>query len=97
MTDAPRTVRVVIRGRVQGVGYRDWTHGRARLLGLDGWVRNRSDGAVEALFSGPPGAVAAMLQDAHQGPPLAKVSAVEEIDVSGESAVPGAFQVRYSV
>lgn len=97
MTKAARTVRVVIRGRVQGVGFRDWTHGRARLLGVDGWVRNRPDGTVEALFSGSPGAVAAMLQDVQQGPPLAHVMGVAEIDVGDERAVPGDFQVRYSV
>ena len=46
-------VRVTIKGRVQGVGFRYWICGEARRLGLRGWVRNRPDGAVEALFAGP--------------------------------------------
>ena len=45
--------RVVVRGRVQGVGYRAWTEDTAILNGLDGWVRNRRDGTVEAVFAGP--------------------------------------------
>ena len=47
------TVRVRISGRVQGVWYRGWTVDEARRLGLSGWVRNRRDGSVEAVFSGP--------------------------------------------
>ena len=77
MTDSPRTVRVVIRGRVQGVGYRDWTHGRDRLLGLDGWVRNRDDGSVEALVSGPTKAVEAFVASAMKGPPAARIGHVD--------------------
>lgn len=92
----PKTVRVIIRGRVQGVGYRDWTQGHARMLGLDGWVRNCDDGTVEALFSGPADQVARMLADARQGPPLARVTAVDEIAVGDERAPAGSFQVRYS-
>lgn len=91
-----RTVRVLIRGRVQGVGYRDWTQGRARTLGLAGWVRNRADGTVEALLSGPAAEVAQMLKDVQQGPPLARVSAVEEIALGDEAPVAGEFQVRYT-
>ena len=50
---APQRVRVVISGRVQGVWYRGWTVDEARARGLDGWVRNRRDGSVEAVFQGP--------------------------------------------
>ena len=51
---ANKTVTVKIEGRVQGVYYRAWTEQTARALGLDGSVRNASDGSVEAVFSGPP-------------------------------------------
>jgi acylphosphatase len=70
-------LRAVITGRVQGVGYRDWTFHRAYRLGLDGWVRNLRTGAVEALFSGPRPAVERMLLDCRDGPPLARVDRVE--------------------
>jgi acylphosphatase len=70
--------RVVIRGRVQGVGYRAWTEYTALELGLEGWVRNRSDGMVEALFAGPVDDVVAMLEACRQGPPGARVEAIDE-------------------
>lgn len=73
---AVKSVRVRIEGRVQGVWYRGWTVDEARRRNLDGWVRNRSDGSVEALFSGPKEAVDAMLDACRQGPPAANVSAV---------------------
>jgi acylphosphatase len=69
---------VVIRGRVQGVGYRAWTEYTARGHGLEGWVRNRRDGGVEAVFAGPPGTVAAMIEACRRGPPGARVDAIEE-------------------
>ena len=71
------TVRVVVSGRVQGVWFRAWTEQTARSFGLHGWVRNRRDGSVEAVVSGEPTAVAAMLEAFWQGPDLARVSAVE--------------------
>ncbi|MBO6783818.1 MAG: acylphosphatase [Alphaproteobacteria bacterium] len=70
-------VRVRIRGRVQGVYFRAWTVQRARDLCLDGWVRNRTDGSVEALFSGPGDQVERMIAECHDGPPHAAVEAVE--------------------
>jgi acylphosphatase len=73
-----RAVRVRIEGRVQGVWFRAWTEDRARALGLGGWVRNRRDGSVEALFAGPESAVAAMLAACRQGPPAARVTNVVE-------------------
>ncbi|CAN1135553.1 acyP [Linum perenne] len=72
-----KTVRVVIKGRVQGVFYRDWTVGNATELGLKGWVRNRRDGTVEALFSGEPGKVEEMEQRCRRGPPSAIVTGLE--------------------
>ena len=68
---------VVIRGRVQRVGYRAWTEYTALELGLEGWVRNRSDGTVEALFAGPANDVAAMLEACRLGPPGARVEAID--------------------
>lgn len=67
---------VTIRGRVQGVGYRAWLEHRAMRAGLEGWVRNRSDGSVEALFCGPPRMVAEMVALCRHGPPSARVEAV---------------------
>lgn len=71
---------MVIRGRVQGVGYRYWTSREAERRGLNGHVRNRADGGVEARFSGPPDVVAAMLDACRSGPADAVVSSVEAID-----------------
>jgi acylphosphatase len=70
---ARQTVRLRITGRVQGVWYRGWTVETARRLGLDGWVRNRADGSVEVLISGPEAAVQAMIWACRQGPPAARV------------------------
>jgi acylphosphatase len=69
---------VVIRGRVQGVGYRVWTEVTALERGLEGWVRNRSDGSVEAVFGGPEGDVAAMIAECSHGPPGAWVDAIDQ-------------------
>jgi acylphosphatase len=86
-----RAVRVRITGRVQGVYYRGWTEDNALELGLDGWVRNRRDGAVEALFSGSRASIAEMLKRCHDGPPSARVEAVEIVE---EGAVaPSGFAV----
>ncbi len=70
-------MRVRIRGRVQGVFFRGWLIERAVALGLDGWVRNRRDGSVDALFIGFPAAIEAAVTSCRQGPPLAEVSAAE--------------------
>jgi acylphosphatase len=67
---------VTIRGRVQGVGYRAWVEYQAMAYGLEGWVRNRRDGSVEALFAGPAKAVAEMVALCRHGPPSARVTAV---------------------
>lgn len=67
-------VRAVIKGQVQGVFYRNWTVENATQLGLKGWVRNKRDGTVEALFSGNPDAVQEMEQRCRRGPPAAVVT-----------------------
>jgi acylphosphatase len=69
--------RVVVRGLVQGVGFRVSCARRAQRLGLAGAVRNCPDGTVEAAFEGPPDAVEAMVAWCRQGPPMAEVSGVE--------------------
>lgn len=71
-------VRVRISGRVQGVWYRGWAVDTARDLGVQGWVRNRRDGTVEALLAGSPEAVRRMVEACWQGPPAAQVAEVVE-------------------
>jgi len=70
--------RLTITGRVQGVGYRDWAIEIGLRLGLTGWVRNRRDGAVEALIVGEEAAVGRMIEACRRGPSLARV---DEIDI----------------
>jgi acylphosphatase len=72
---------VVIGGRVQGVGFRATCQWRAQDLGLAGWVRNRADGRVEAVFEGPPEAVEEMVAWCRVGP---RAAAVAEVDISTE-------------
>ena len=88
MSDVIR--RVVIRGRVQGVGFRAWTEHVALQRGLEGFVRNRRDGTVEALFAGPADEVAAMIEACRRGPPGARVDAVE-----AHEAGPDLMALRY--
>ncbi len=68
---------LVIRGRVQAVGFRAWTEYSALKRGLEGYVRNRRDGTVEAVLAGPADAVDAMIEACRQGPPGARVDAVD--------------------
>ena len=88
-----RSILVRISGRVQGVGYRDWTQRKAIDLGLSGWVRNLASGEVEALFSGSAGAVEAMLAACRRGPQLARVNDVKVTETT--EAASGPFAVRY--
>jgi acylphosphatase len=69
--------RLTITGRVQGVGYRDWTIATAQRLRLSGWVRNRMDGAVEALVVGEDNAVGEMIDACRRGPTMARVDNVD--------------------
>ena len=78
------TVRVSISGRVQGVGFRYYTLREARRRGVHGWVRNRSDGTVEAMLQGSREAVDGLLAWARTGPPSARVSDVEVSEGEGE-------------
>jgi acylphosphatase len=79
---------LVIRGQVQAVGFRDWMTARATVLGLSGWVRNRDDGAVEALVAGDPAAVEELLRACRRGPRLARVTSIEE-DLAPPPDTPG--------
>jgi len=88
------TVRVVVSGRVQGVWFRAWTEQEATALGLDGWVRNRHDGTVEAVLSGTGEVVEAMIERLRDGPPMAEVAAIDRYDHE-EPVAPG-FAVRSS-
>jgi acylphosphatase len=73
------TIRqVTITGRVQGVGYRAWVERQARARHLEGWVRNRRDGSVEALFAGPADVVSEMVTLCRRGPVSARVDAIRE-------------------
>jgi acylphosphatase len=80
---------LVIHGRVQGVGFRESMRWEAERLGVTGWVRNRSDGAVEAMVQGSPEAVQAMVAWARRGPPAA---AVERVDVAPAEGQFSAFE-----
>jgi acylphosphatase len=79
-----RAVRLTIRGRVQGVGYRFWASQVAQDLGLDGWVRNRFDGSVELLAAGSPSAIEALVEACRAGPAAAIVSAIEQLEAEDE-------------
>ena len=79
--------QLVIRGRVQGVGYRDAMIGRASALGVAGWVRNRSDGAVEALVQGDAAAVESLVAWCHRGPPAAQVTGISNSVVETDPAL----------
>ncbi|MGG5885771.1 acylphosphatase [Falsiroseomonas sp. HC035] len=69
---------LAITGRVQGVGYRDWLVREAQRRGIQGWVRNRPDGSVQALVAGESEAVKAVVAACHRGPLFARVSQVAE-------------------
>lgn len=93
MSDTMKTLHLVMYGRVQGVWYRDSMRREAEHLGVSGWVRNRSDGAVEAMVQGEAAAVDELVRWAHCGPQLAEVERVEVEPGSGSFA---GFEVRGS-
>jgi acylphosphatase len=89
-----RRVHAIVSGRVQGVSYRATTAAQARRLGVVGWVRNRVDGTVELEAEGEDDKVAALLAWCEQGPPTARVSGVNAIDV-GVTGADRDFSIRH--
>jgi acylphosphatase len=87
--------RLVIRGRVQGVGYRDAAVQAAFELDVCGWVRNRPDGSVEAMAQGEPEAVERFVAWCRRGPPLARVADVTSTDALVDAALE-AFEMRFT-
>jgi len=83
MVDSIR--EVTITGRVQGVGYRAWIDHQARAGGLEGWVRNRRDGSVDALFAGPAETVSQMIASCYRGPSSARVDDVQQKNASRDA------------
>lgn len=95
--DESHDTRLMINGRVQGVGYRAWLAQEAQRRGLRGWVRNRASGAVEARLIGPKPAVEDMIAACHRGPAAARVERVEVLPPGDAAMDPGAataFTVR---
>jgi len=87
-------LRLMMIGRVQGVGYRDWAVETAQRLNLSGWVRNRMDGSVEAVVSGDEAAIADFIAGARVGPPAARVDRIDQNPAEDEAALPYPFDRR---
>lgn len=88
-----REMTAVVRGKVQGVWFRGWTREVARALGVTGWVRNLPDGAVEVLARGSGEQLDRLEESLRQGPPLARVAAVETRRADADGPLPD-FRVR---
>ena len=87
--------RILVSGRVQGVGYGAWTAEQARSLGIDGWVRNRRDGTVEILAAGHEESVDALAGRCREGPRMARVDSVSVVPCDEEA--PEGFEQRPTV
>ena len=88
------TQRIMVTGRVQGIGYRTWTMGAARDLGVRGWVRNSNGSGIEILATGDDEAMAILVEACRQGPRLARV---ENVDVEpAEDAGWKGFSKRFA-
>jgi len=90
VTEERKSVRLRIEGRVQGVWYRGWTVRTAGRVGVDGWVRNLRDGAVEAVLAGSDMAIEAMIKRCWRGPPAANVQNIHQEPFEGD--VPEGFR-----
>jgi acylphosphatase len=92
-----RFVHVTIRGEVQGVGFRAWLERQAHERGLDGWVRNRREGTVEAVFAGPAHAVDAIIETCRQGPDGAGVAGIDLREEDAAGLIPSSRQAGFYV
>jgi acylphosphatase len=92
-----RAVRLMVRGRVQGVGFRYFAERTAARLGLAGWVRNRADGSVEAVAAGEAAQVEAMVEACRRGPSSARVDSLDVLDASEADLVLVRAGERFSV
>ena len=90
---APGTMHLVIRGRVQGVGFRWYVREVARAAGVSGWVRNNPDGSVELAASGPAASLTELREAVQAGPPGARVATVDELPATSPAALPFPFTV----
>ncbi len=88
---------IIVRGKVQGVGYRAWLEDEAVARGLAGWTRNRRDGTVEAVLSGSEEAVAALIAKCRHGPGMARVSAIDNEPAGEDMLNLRASDERFSV
>lgn len=95
MSDVIR--HIIVRGRVQGVGYRAWIEGEAVAQGLAGWARNRKDGSVEAVLSGPESDVVALIAKCQHGPGMARVTTIDNEPASEDMLNLRASGERFSV
>ena len=86
--------RLRIHGRVQGVGFRAFVYREARLMEIDGWVRNRRDGTVEALAWGEAASIDGLLMKIEEGPTYGRVERVDVTVETGEDARPSGFNIR---
>jgi acylphosphatase len=86
--------RVIVRGRVQGVGFRWFVREHARTLRLSGWVRNLPDGMVELEVEGPPDRVRELMAHVVEGPDGAVVAGVDEVEISGPTPLPDPFTIQ---
>ncbi|MGD9802309.1 MAG: acylphosphatase [Hyphomicrobiaceae bacterium] len=97
MAEPRRTVRLRIEGRVQGVGFRAFVEREAAVHGLDGWVRNRRDGGVEAVIAGPAPHVATMIDRCREGPRGSRVDMLKVIDEPDAEPTASGFSVSPTV
>jgi acylphosphatase len=88
------TIRLLVQGQVQGVGFRYFVLHRATGLGLRGWARNLADGRVEVVAQGQADALARLEGEVRGGPPQARVSKVEKSKISDEIVTAKLFEIR---